>query len=356
MNSTDAQNTAEDGRTADAEDKLLTARGLTKHFPVTGGPFKPGNRAVVRAVDGVDLDITRGRTLALVGESGCGKSTTARLLARLLEPTAGQVALGGTDITHKSRREMRPFRRQIQMVFQDPYSSLNPRRSIADIVATPLIVNSGVGQPRSEVNRQVRELLELVGLSPAHSSRYPHEFSGGQRQRIGIARALALRPSLLIADEPVSALDVSVQAQIINLLLGLQEELGLTYVIIAHNLSLVRHVADEVAVMYLGKIVETGSRDRIYENPLHPYTQALMSAAPVPVPPADGNRRPRIVLRGDPPSPVDPPSGCRFHTRCWKARDVCRVQEPVLARPAGAAHTVACHFPGKEPGGDSTSA
>lgn len=334
---------------AAGEDNLLVARALTKHFAHRGANLARRPTSVVRAVNGVDLDVPRGRTLALVGESGCGKSTTARLLARLLEPTAGQVTFDDTDITHLTRRDMRPFRRRIQMIFQDPYSSLNPRRSAGDIVATPLLVNSEHKPTRADMRRQVRELLELVGLRAEHINRFPHEFSGGQRQRIGIARALALRPSLLIADEPVSALDVSVQAQIVNLLRDLQRELGLTYVIIAHDLSLVRHIADQVAVMYLGKIVEVGSRDEVYENSLHPYTQALMSAAPIPVPPTERRRRTRIVLGGDPPSPIDPPSGCHFHPRCWKAQDICRTQDPPLSRPTSEIHPVACHFPGPPP-------
>ncbi|HSL07214.1 MAG TPA: dipeptide ABC transporter ATP-binding protein [Pseudonocardiaceae bacterium] len=321
-----------------ATQALLRVSGLRKHFPVRRGLLQRKVGAV-QAVDGLDFEVLRGETLSLVGESGCGKTTTGRLLTRLLEPTAGSIVFDGRDITHLPARRMRPLRRDIQMIFQDPYSALNPRHTVGTIVGAPFRIQ-GVDPPGG-VRAAVQELLELVGLNPEHYNRYPHEFSGGQRQRIGIARTLALRPKLIVADEPVSALDVSIQAQVINLLEDLQDELDLTYLLIAHDLSVVRHVSDRVAVMYLGKIVELGDRNAVYSQPLHPYTVAMLSAVPV----LDPKRRSgRILLTGDVPSPLNPPPACRFHTRCWKAQEVCRTQEPPLAELTPG-HRVACHFP-----------
>ncbi len=324
-------------RTADL---MLEVRDLTKHFPIRRGLLQRQVGAV-QAVDGLTFDVRTGETLALVGESGCGKTTTGRMLTRLIEPTAGTILLEGRDITHLSVAKMRPLRRDVQMIFQDPFSSLNPRHTVGTIVGAPFRLQN-IKTPNG-VKKAVQDLLELVGLSPEHYNRYPHEFSGGQRQRIGIARSLALKPKLIVADEPVSALDVSIQAQVVNLLEDLQDELGLTYVVIAHDLSVVRHMSDRVAVMYLGKMVEIASRDSLYSTPMHPYTTALMSAVPVP----DTKRRTqrdRIRLQGDVPSPINPPPACRFHTRCWKAQDICRTVEPPLAELA-AGHHVACHFP-----------
>ncbi|MFJ8793874.1 ABC transporter ATP-binding protein [Streptomyces sp. NPDC102462] len=320
---------------------LLKVTGLQKHFPIKKGLLQ---RQVgsVRAVDGLDFEVRSGETLGVVGESGCGKSTMGRLITRLLEPTAGKVEFEGKDITHLGVGGMRPLRRDVQMIFQDPYSSLNPRHTIGTIIGAPFKLQ-GV-TPEGGIKKEVQRLLSVVGLNPEHYNRYPHEFSGGQRQRIGIARALALNPKLVVADEPVSALDVSIQAQVVNLLDDLQQELGLTYVIIAHDLSVVRHVSDRIAVMYLGKIVELADRDLLYKAPMHPYTKALMSAVPIPDPKRRNAKSERILLKGDVPSPIAPPSGCRFHTRCWKATEICRTTEPQLLelRPG---QRVACHHP-----------
>jgi oligopeptide/dipeptide ABC transporter ATP-binding protein len=332
---------------AASSDALMTVTGLTKHFPITRGIIFRHRVGLVRSVDDVSFEVARGETLGIVGESGCGKTTTARMLTRLIEPTAGQIVFDGRDITHLRAGAMRPLRREIQMIFQDPYSSLNPRHTVGAIVGAPWRLQKV--KTDKGIKRSVQELLELVGLNPEHYNRYPHEFSGGQRQRIGIARTLALRPKLIVADEPVSALDVSIQAQVINLLDDLQSELGLTYVIIAHDLSVVRHVANRVAVMYLGNLVELASRNDLYERPRHPYTVALLSAVPLPQPAArtaegQRERRERVRLTGDVPSPLNPPPACRFHTRCWKAQEVCRTVPPPLEELAPGQY-VACHFP-----------
>ena len=321
-------------------DELLRVEGLVKHFPIKAGVFKH-TVGYVRAVDGVDVTVRERETLGVVGESGCGKTTLGRTITKLLEPTAGRIIFEGRDLATLSRRQMRPVRRDLQIVFQDPYASLNPRMTVREIVAEPLRIHR-LYRSRGG-RRRVEELLQMVGLSPEHANRFPHEFSGGQRQRIGVARALALEPRLIVLDEPVSALDVSIQAQVVNLLGRLQDELGLTYLFIAHDLSVVRHVSDRVAVMYLGKVVEVGTREQIYEAPMHPYTQALLSAAPIESPRRRGKRA-RIVLEGDVPSPADPPSGCRFRTRCWKAQEICAQEEPELISRSGGDHPVACHF------------
>ncbi|MFJ5529906.1 ABC transporter ATP-binding protein [Streptomyces sp. NPDC093261] len=328
---------------------ILEVSGLVKHYPLTRGILFKKQIGAVRAVDGVDFTLGRGETLGIVGESGCGKSTLARMLVTLERPTSGAIRYKGEDITRLSGRALKAVRRNIQMVFQDPYTSLNPRMTVGDIVGEPYEIHPEAA-PRGDRRRRVQELLDVVGLNPEYVNRYPHQFSGGQRQRIGIARALALRPEIVVADEPVSALDVSVQAQVVNLLARLQGEFGLSYVFIAHDLSVVRHISDRIAVMYLGRIVETGRDAEIYDHPTHPYTQALLSAVPVPDPEAR-ERRERIILSGDVPSPTNIPSGCRFRTRCWKARERCALEVPPLAVPARfratggpAAHDSACHF------------
>jgi oligopeptide transport system ATP-binding protein len=322
---------------------VLKAEGLVKHYPIKAGVLR---RTVghVKAVDGVSFELYKGETLGIVGESGCGKSTLGRMLMRLEEPTAGKLTFDGVDMYSKKGAEMRRLRRDIQIVFQDPYTSLNPRKTVGDIVGEPFEIHRDV-VPKGGRRRRVEELLDLVGLNPEHINRYPHQFSGGQRQRIGIARGVALNPKVIICDEPVSALDVSVQAQVVNLLESLQSELGLAYIFIAHDLSVVRHISDRVGVMYLGKIVEMGDEDEIYSRPTHPYTQALLSAVPLPDPTLR-NVREQIVLTGDVPSPANPPAACRFHTRCWKAQEICSIEEPLLVeRPDGeSAHDSACHF------------
>ena len=321
--------------------ELLVVDGVKKHFPITRGIIFQKEIASVKAVDGVSFSIKPGETLGIVGESGCGKSTLARCIIRLLETTDGTITFEGRDITHLSRPAMRPIRREMTMIFQDPYASLNPRHRVGQIVGDPLRLH-GLASGE-ELKRNVNELLERVGLGPEHYNRYPHEFSGGQRQRIGIARALALRPRLIIADEPVSALDVSIQAQIINLLEDLQDDFKLTYIFVAHDLGVIRQVSDRIAVMYLGKIVELGPADEVYSNPIHPYTLSLLSALPIPDPRANAEREP-LVLEGDLPSPANPPSGCRFHTRCPYATEICSEVEPELVNYGGD-HWAACHHP-----------
>ena len=332
------------GTDAAGDDVLVRVENLVKYFPVRAGGLINRTVGQVQAVDDVSLSIPRGKTLGLVGETGSGKSTLARCVAGLIPVTSGRVTFDGRDITNLSRRAMRPVRREIQMIFQDPYSSLNPRRRVGSIIGDPFAIHKTA--TGSERKRQVQELMERVGLNPEHYNRFPAEFSGGQRQRIGVARALALRPKLIICDEPVSALDVSIQAQVLNLLADLQRDYGLTYLFIAHNLDVVRHVSDSVAVMYLGRIGELGPKVAVYRSPRHPYTTALLSAAPAADPDAAASRQ-RIILTGDVPSPIDPPSGCRFHPRCPKAQPLCTETEPQLEVKAGdaATHVTACHFP-----------
>jgi oligopeptide/dipeptide ABC transporter ATP-binding protein len=321
---------------------LVKLEGIKKHFPLTRGIIFQKRIGQVHAVDGVDLEIYPGETLGLVGETGCGKSTLARVVMRLYDVTDGRILFDGQDITHVKGRHLRELRRNMQMIFQDPYASLNPRKTVGAIIGEPFHLHGTV--PRNRIKDEVRQLMELVGLNPEHYNRYPHAFSGGQRQRIGFARALALRPKLIVADEPVSALDVSIQAQILNLLEDLQEEFNLTYLFIAHDLSVVKHVSDRVAVMYLGKIVEMAPGDTLYLNPKHPYTGALMSAVPIPDPDLAAQKK-RIILEGDVPSPINPPSGCRFHPRCPRAQfPICKEQEPELL-PHHPGQVAACHFP-----------
>ncbi|WP_440284429.1 ABC transporter ATP-binding protein [Geodermatophilus amargosae] len=329
------------GARGEMGEALLEVRGLQKHFPLTQGIVFKRTVGHVRAVDGVDLTLRRGETVGLVGESGCGKSTVSKLIVALEKPTAGSILFKGRDVAHMGGRALKDYRREVQIIFQDPYASLNPRMTVGDIVAEGWSVHADVAPKKGRLKR-TQELLDRVGLNPDYVNRYPHQFSGGQRQRIGIARALALQPEVIVCDEPVSALDVSVQAQVVNLLEDLQDELGLSYLFIAHDLSVVRHISDRVAVMYLGSIVEEGTADEVYSSPSHPYTQALLSSVPLHEPHLRGQKD-RILLQGDVPSPADPPSGCRFRTRCWKAQDVCATDPPQLV-DRGQGHPSACHF------------
>ncbi|MEV0458969.1 ABC transporter ATP-binding protein [Catellatospora methionotrophica] len=321
---------------------ILEVRDLVKHFPIRQGVVFKRVIGQIKAVDGVSLDLHKGETLGIVGESGCGKSTLAKLLMNLEKPTSGEVRYQGRDVLRLNPADQRRLRRNIQLVMQDPYTSLNPRMTVGDIVGEPYDIHPDVA-PKRDRRRKVQELLDVVGLNPEHINRYPHQFSGGQRQRIGIARALALKPEVIVCDEPVSALDVSIQAQVMNLLDQLQTEFNLSYIFIAHDLSVVRHIADRVGVMYLGKMVEVGTDDEIYVKPTHPYTQALLSSVPVPDPTAR-QRKAVIRLEGDVPSPANPPSGCRFRTRCWKAQEICAVEEPLLQIRPTSGHPSACHF------------
>ena len=330
------------GRPREQGEALLKVENLVKHFPITQGIVFKKQIGAVQAVAGVSFELRRGETLGLVGESGCGKSTVAKTLLRLEQPTSGHAWYKGEDIFAMSPDKLRKLRREMQIIFQDPYTSLNPRMTVGDIISEPWEIHAGV-VPRDQRRRRAGELLERVGLDPDHVNRYPHQFSGGQRQRIGIARALTLNPDVIICDEPVSALDVSVQAQVINLLEEIQDDFGLAYIFVAHDLSVVRHISDRVAVMYLGRIVEVGTETDIYDRPTHPYTQALLSAVPIPDPATRG-RTGRIVLQGDVPSPANPPSGCRFRTRCWKAEEICAKEEPALTDRFGHGHPSACHF------------
>jgi oligopeptide transport system ATP-binding protein len=342
---TGAEQPSEGGELAVASragEVLLAVEHLRKYFPIRRGIVFQREVGRVHAVDDVSLEVKFGETIGLVGESGCGKSTLGRCIIRLYELTEGTITFEGRDISKLSRRALRPIRGDMQMVFQDPYASLNPRKRVGTIIADPLRIHGD--SSAAEIKQRVRELLELVGLSPEHVNRYPHEFSGGQRQRIGVARALALHPKLIIADEPVSALDVSIRAQVINLLDDLQDELGLTYIFIAHDLGVVRHVSDRIAVMYLGKIVELSPAEDLYRRPVHPYTEALLSAVPIPDPAVTAQRK-QIVLEGDVPSPISPPTGCRFHPRCQYATEICSLQEPPLVQHGSEGHLAACHHP-----------
>ena len=335
----DLKTTTKGGAQAGKQDVLLSVRNLKMHFPITRGIIIQRQVGSIKAVDGINFDLMRGETLGLVGESGCGKSTTGRAILQLYDPTDGAVIFEGQDLTQMKSGDLRRMRRRMQMIFQDPYASLNPRMTVGSIVGEPLEVHN-IGSNRKERQERVQELLKIVGLNPYFINRYPHEFSGGQRQRIGVARALAVNPSFIVCDEPISALDVSIQAQVINLLEDLQGDLGLTYLFIAHDLSVVRHISDRIAVMYLGKIVELADRDDLYENPMHPYTQALLSAVPIPDPEIEKKRQ-RIILEGDVPSPANPPKGCNFNTRCPRAMDICRQYEPAFT-DVGSGHYVAC--------------
>jgi len=330
---------ATNGRSNGKSDVLLQVDDLKMHFPITRGIIFQRQVGAIKAVDGINFSLYKGETLGLVGESGCGKSTTGRAILQLYRPTSGHVVFEGKDLTQTGGEELRKMRRRMQMIFQDPYASLNPRMTVGSIIGEPLEVHN-IGSSRKERQERVQELLKTVGLNPYFVNRYPHEFSGGQRQRIGIARALAVNPAFIVCDEPISALDVSIQAQVINLLEDLQDELGLTYLFIAHDLSVVRHISDRIAVMYLGKVVELADRDELYDKPMHPYTQALLSAVPIPDPQIEGKRQ-RVILEGDVPSPANPPKGCHFCTRCPRVMDVCREKEPPF-KDYGSGHYVAC--------------